>query len=117
MKPTREDIIDDLQNRIWKLRITTLDDLELEISCAEYEGEPIDEYEDVLSPMGWNTCDRCGRLEDSEVGLLWLDGFDWEEDNPKDQAIIKALEQEGIDYCAICWECVNKLAKKGGYNE
>lgn len=113
MKPTKQDIIEDLQNRIWKQRIATLDDLKLEISCAEYEGETIEEYEDVLFPMEWNTCDRCGRLEDSELGLFWLDGFDWEEDNPKDQAIIKALEQEGIDYCAICYECVNELAKKG----
>jgi len=103
MKPTRQDIIEDLQNRIWKQRITTLDDLKLEISRAEYE--------DVLFPMGWNTCDRCGGLEDSEVGLFWLDGFDWEDGNPTDQKILNALNKEHADYCTICYECLKELKK------
>lgn len=113
MKPTRQDIIEDLQNRIWKNRISTLDDLKLEISCAEYEGEPIDEYEDVLFPIEYNTCDRCGSIQASEVGLFWLDGFDWEDDNPTDQAILKALAEEKQDYCAICYDCLNELKMKG----
>lgn len=111
MKPTRQDIIEELQNRIWKNRITA------EELGKECEAHDIDLHDEVLSPIGYNTCDRCGDYGDSEQDFLWVDGFDWEDDNPKDQAIIKALGQEGIDYCAICWECVNKLAKKGGYNE
>ena len=109
---TRQDIIEELQNRIWKRRITTIDDLKLEISCAEYDGEePIDEYEDVLFPMGWNTCDRCGELGDSELDLFWVDGFDWEEDNPEDQTMLQNMAKEKQDYCALCWECVKELRK------
>lgn len=116
MKPTRRDIIDDLQNRIWKGRIQTLDQLKLEISCAEYDGdEPIDEYEDVLFPMGWNTCDRCGALGDSELDFCWVDSFDWQDDNEDDQAILRAIGEEANqnDYCAICWGCIKELKEKG----
>lgn len=111
---TRQDVIEDLQSRIRKNRITTVDDLKLEISCAEYDGnEPIDEFEDVILPMGYNTCEICGGIEDSELGLFWLDGFDWQEDNEFDKAVLKALSEEKVDYCAICYPCLHKLANKG----
>lgn len=113
MKPTRQDIIEDLQNRVLHNRIPTLNDLKLEISRAEYEGEPIDEYEDVLFPIGFNTCDRCGNIQVSDLGLFWLDGFDWEDDNPTDQAILKALAEENQYYGAICYDCLNELKMKG----
>lgn len=113
MKPTRQDIIEDLQNRILKNRIATLDDLKLEISCAEYDGnEPIDEYEDVLSPMEWNVCDKCDDLYPSEE-LCWLDCIDWEENNPDDQAILNGIAEEDTDYCAVCYSCLSKLKEKG----
>lgn len=111
MKPTKQDIVEYLQNQVQHNRIT-MDELEKE--CKQHD---IDLFDDVIHPIDYNLCDRCGDYGDSEQDFLWVDGFPWEEDNPKDQAIIKAIEQEGIDYCAICWECVNKLAKKGGYNE
>lgn len=109
MKPTRQDVIDDLQNRIWKGRIQTLDQLKLEISCAEYDGdEPIEEYEDILSPMEWNTCDLCGALSPSDE-MCWTDYLDPDED--KD--LIKQIELRGEGVCALCWECVKELKKKG----
>lgn len=108
---THEEIIEQLKDQVGHNRITAE---ELARECDKYN---IELHEEILSPIGYNTCDRCGNYGDSEQDFLWVDGFDWEEDNPKDQAIIKAIDQEGIDYCAICWECVNKLAKKGGYNE
>ena len=108
---TREERIELLQDQVQHNRIT-MD--ELEKTCEEHD---IDLFDDVIHPIGYNLCDRCGEYGDSEQDLLWVDCFDWEEDNPKDQAIIKAMEQEGIDYCAICWDCVNKLAEKGGYHE
>lgn len=113
MKPTRQDVIEDLQDRVIRNHISTLDDLKLEISRAECESEPIDEYEDVLFPMDYNTCDRCGSIQASNLGLFWLDGFDWEDDNPTDQAILKALAEEKQDYCAICYDCLDELKKKG----
>lgn len=111
MKPTRQDVIDDLQNRIWKNRITYLEGLRNAIEASPYKD--IEPYEEVLSPMGYNTCDRCGSIQASDFGLFWLDGFDWEDGNPTDQAILKALAEEKQDYCAICYDCLNELKMKG----
>ena len=108
---TREERIELLQDQAQHNRISAK---ELGEECDKYK---IYLHDEVLSPIGYNTCDRCGDYGDSELDFFWVDGFDWEEDNPKDQAIIKALGQEGTDYCAICWDCVNKLAEKGGYCE
>lgn len=85
------------------------------IADLEQECEPldIDPYEDVLFPTGHNTCDRCGRIRDGRFGLFWLDGFDWEDNNSTDQAILNALDKEQVDYCAICYDCLNELRKKG----
>ena len=106
-----QDIIEYLQDQVEHNRITTK---ELGEECEKHK---IELHEEVLAPIGYNTCDRCGGYGNSEQDFLWVEGFDWEDDNPKDQAVIKAIDQEGVDYCAICWGCVNKLAKKGGYNE
>lgn len=115
---TRQDIIRELQNQIGKNRIQNIDDLKLEISCAEYEGdEPIDEYEDVIFPMGYNTCDKCGAIGDSELDLFWIDGFDWEDGNPKDEAIIRGLQKEKADYCAICYLCLHEIMNNGRDSE
>lgn len=64
-----------------------------------------------MSAVGYNTCDRCERICDTEVGLLWLDGFDWQ-DAPDDLAIQEALTHE-LDYTAVCWECVKELKERG----
>ena len=104
---TREERINLLQDQVQHNRITNY---ELGEACEQYD---IGLHDEVLFPIGYNTCDRCGSYGDSEQDFLWVDGFDWEEDNPKDQAIIKAMETEGIDYCAVCWNCVKELAKKG----
>lgn len=108
MKPTRQDIIEDLQNRVWKGRIATIDDLKLEISRVGYDGEePIEEIDDVLSPMGWNICDRCGALGDGELDFLWLDYADLNEED--DKTLLDAIAKEKVDYCALCRECVKEL--------
>lgn len=107
----REDIIERLKDNVFHNRITR-DEL-----IKECEDNDIELYEEVLEPIGYNTCDRCGDYGDTELDFLWVDGFDWDEEHPKDKAIIKAMEQEGVDYCAVCWDCINKLAKKGGYED
>ena len=107
---TKQERIKLLQNQVQDNRID-IDKLEEE--CKHYG---IDLFDEVIHPIGYNLCDRCGDFGDSEQGFLWVDCFDWQDDNPKDQAVIKAMEQEGIDYCALCWDCVNKLAEKGGLN-
>lgn len=102
MKPTRQDVIDDLQNRIWKGRIQTLD--ELTEVCEEQNLEP---YDDILSPMEWNTCDLCGALSPSDE-MCWTDCLDPDED--KD--LIEYINSREEELCALCWECVKKLKKK-----
>lgn len=115
---TRQEKIEQLQDWVEHQHIINLDELKLEISCAEYDGgEPIEEFDDIVHPLGMNVCDRCGDIHDSEVGLFWLDGFDWEDGNPTDQAILNGLDKEKIDYCAICYKCLNELKKKGQNNE
>lgn len=104
---TRQEIIELLQDQVEHNRITAE---ELGKACDKHE---LYLHDDVLLPIGYNTCERCGDYGDSELDFLWVDSFDWQDDNEKDQAIIKAIEQEGVDYCAICWHCVDELAKKG----
>ena len=104
---TRDEKIELLQDQITHGRITSV-----EIG-AECEKNDILLHEEVLEPIGWNTCDRCGECGDSELDFLWVDSFPWEEDYEEDQAIIRAMNNEGIDYCALCWGCVSKLKKEG----
>lgn len=104
---TRQDKIEELQDQIEHGRISSA---ELGAECEKNE---IDLHEEVLEPIGWNTCDRCGECGDSELDFLWVDSFPWEEDNEGDKAIIKAMQNEGIDYCALCWNCVRELKEKG----
>lgn len=111
----REDKIAVLQDWVSKNYLTT--DKALQDACKhekETSGVSIDWFEDVLSPMEWNCCDRCGALGDSETGFFWIDGVeDWDDEDPNDRAILKALADEGKDYCAICFECLNELKEKG----
>lgn len=103
---TREEKIEDLQDKVSKNYITNIEELN------KYEPE-IDVINEVLSPIGFNICDRCGECGDGELNFLWVDYYPWEKDNEDDQAIIKAIEIEGVDYCALCWGCVSKLKEKG----
>ena len=113
-KMTRQQVIEQLRSWVEHQHITNVDDLKLEISCAEYEGdEPIEEFDDIIHPLGMNLCDRCGDIHDSEFGLFWLDGFDWEDENPTDQAILNGINKEKIDYCAVCYKCLKELEEKG----
>lgn len=87
------------------------------LSDLKKECEPygIDPYDDILHPTEYNTCDRCERIGSSEAGFIWLDDFEWDEDNPDDIAIQEALCYE-IDYTAICYPCVKELKERGyGY--
>lgn len=108
---TREEKIELLQDQIEHGRISSA---ELGAECDKNE---IELHEEVLEPIGWNTCDRCGECGDSEQDFLWVDCFPWDEDNDGDQAIIRAMQIEGVDYCALCWDCVSELKKKGAKHE
>ena len=104
---TRREKIELLQDQVQHNRIEKQEFFD---KCKEWG---LDWCEDVLFPIGYNICDRCEDYGDSELDFLWLDGFDWEDDNEDDKAIQKALSEEPIDYCAICWKCVNELKEKG----
>ena len=103
---TREEKIELLQDKVSKNYITNIEELN------KYEPE-IDVINEVLSPIGFNICDRCGECGDGELDFLWVDYFPWDEEDEDDKAILKAIEVEGVDYCALCWDCVDKLKKKG----
>ncbi len=108
---TRQEKIELLQDQIEHGRISSA---ELGAECEKNE---INLHEDVLEPIGWNTCDRCGECGDSELDFLWVDSFEWDEDNDGDNAVLNGIDIEGIDYCALCWGCVNELRKKGVKHE
>lgn len=97
---------EELQEEVQALHITSI--TELKSLCDPYRLEP---YEDVLSPIEWNSCDRCGALVDSTL-LLWLDyALD---DDKESKQLERGIIQERQDYCAICDECAGKLMIKGG---
>ena len=104
---TREEKIELLQNQIEHGRISSA---ELGAKC---EKNDIELYDDVLAPIDWNICDRCGECGDSELDFLWVDYFPWDEEDKDDKAILKAIEVEGVDYCVLCWDCIDELKKKG----
>lgn len=66
----------------------------------------LDAFEDVLSGIGWNCCDRCHKLGDSELDFLWLDCCG----EGEDAALLRGLDGE---YCAVCWDCAEELKMKG----
>ena len=103
----RQEKIDELQNKAQHYRISK------EELGKECEYNDIDLHDEVLEPIGFNTCERCGEYGWSEQDFLWVDSYDWWEEDEDDKAILKAIEIEGIDYCALCWDCVNELKEKG----
>lgn len=84
---------------------------ELEVECEKYG---LDVFEDVLSPMEWNSCDRCGKLGCSDGDFLWVEGMDITEE--EDEKLLRVIGQEerGTNsyYSALCWECVAELKEK-----
>ena len=103
----RQEKIEDLQDKVQHYRISK------EELGKECEDNDIHLHDEVLEPIGFNTCDRCGEYGWSEQDFLWVDYFPWDEDNEDDKAVIKAMQVEGIDYCALCWDCVKELREKG----
>lgn len=100
----KEEIIFDLQDKISKNNILNIKELE------SFEPE-IDIYNEVLSPMDYNTCDRCGDLHDTNMGLNWYDYF-LEQGNEYED-FLKGVEEEGEDITCVCDKCFNELVKKG----
>ena len=103
----RQEKIDELQDKAQHYRISK------EELGKECEDNDIDLHDEVLEPIGFNTCDRCGEYGDSEQDFLWGDNYDWWREDKDDKAILKAIEIEGVDYCALCWDCINELKEKG----
>ena len=104
---TRQEEIELLQDQI---RHNRIDEVELDRACEEWK---LNLWDDILFPIGYNTCDRCGDYGDSELDFCWLDGFDWDEENAGDRAMLRAIAEEKVDYCAVCWDCINELREKG----
>ena len=77
---TRQEKIEDLQDKAQHYRISKE---ELDKECEEND---IYLYDEVLEPIGFNTCDRCGDYGWSEQDFLWVDYFPWDEENKEDMA-------------------------------
>lgn len=113
---SREEQIEYLRNEVLSENICYIDDLKQ--ACEKYnkenpKAEPINEFDDIVFPIGWNSCDRCGRLADSEWNMFWLDGFDWNDDDPAEVRMQKRLlEEKDGDYVAICYGCVAELKRE-----
>ena len=101
---TKQDKAEVIQDWVSKNCITELKDLQ---RICEQHG--LDWSDDVLGQMGWNCCDRCGALGDSELDLCWVDCIDWDENDEGDKNILDAMARENVDYCALCWNCIEKM--------
>lgn len=100
----REEMIEKIQDEVSKNYITTQEELK-----ARCEESGLDWSDDILGGMGWNCCDRCGALGDSELDLCWIDCIDWSEDDSGDKKLLDNIAKEGVDYCALCWNCIGEL--------
>ena len=83
---TREEKIELLQNQITHGRISSAE------LGAECEKNDIDLHDEVLLPIGWNTCERCGECGDSELDFLWVDYFPWDEENKEFRVRFKVVQ-------------------------
>lgn len=105
---TKQDKIDDLQDKVSKNYILYYAEL-----CKECDKiGNVDVFNDILSPMEWNCCDKCGALYHI-AELCWVDYLDPDFDGE----LIDILEQEDEEYGALCYECVKKFKEKGLNNE
>lgn len=98
---TKENVVANLQDQVSKNNIPTYDELKDE--CERYG---LEVYEDILSPMEWNSCDRCGDLWESEQ-LFW-EYADWGEESEELRAGLN-----GKYYPALCENCVSELVELG----
>lgn len=105
---TREETIENLQDYVEKNYIVDFEGLEREIKASGYELEPID---DVLAPIEYNVCDRCGGLAPSYYGLNWVDYLNENAEDYED--VLRGIEIEGEDICAFCDTCFNALTRLG----
>lgn len=98
----RAELIDELKHQVRKNSFR--DFKELERFCEAHE---IFVWEDILHPIEWNCCEKCGSLWPSEE-LYWLDYM--EEISPE---LERGLAKEGMDYCCLCEDCVKALVEDG----
>ena len=106
---TKDEVIDEIRTKCYKQYITTFGEL-----CNVCDLEGVEPFDDVLSPIEWDCCDRCGDLHDSD-NFMWVQGFPFEDDNEGDQKLLKALDKVNNEYDTLCWKCVREL--KGDSNE
>lgn len=100
---SKQERIELIQDWVEHNHITTADELEKE--CKKYG---LDWFDDILSPLEWNSCDRCGALWESEQ--LYWEYCDWAEESEELQ---RGLKLDGGEYTALCENCVRELCEKG----
>ena len=101
------ELVDNLEDKIRKNYITTIDELMEECKkINEQVGYDLVD-ESILSDMEWNCCDLCGALYPSDE-LCWTEYLDPE----YDQDLINDINLRGEDICAVCYECVKQIRKE-----
>lgn len=95
--------IEYLRNEVQHNRLVWYEDL-VEI-CNKWGIEP---YEEVLSIIDYNTCDRCGIMDDSD-NLIWTEYL--EEGDACDEAFYRGMEHEGREYTSVCTSCYREVRK------
>lgn len=103
----KQEKIEVLQDWVRKNSLTHDKNLKDACKLNSESGEPIDWFDDVLAPIGWNCCDRCGALGESELDFVWVDYLDEQED----KQLLDNIAKEKVEYCALCWNCVKELKK------
>lgn len=111
---TRQEAVEQLQRMVEKQYVLTYDELvkaTIEINYDDIEN--IEPVEEVLSPIEYNICDRCGNLERSDE-MCWVDYMDLDDTN--DKKVYEELQKEEYKYepCAICDMCYHELVNKKG---
>lgn len=96
-------VIDNLQDQVQHNILAT--EKELEKECKKHG---LDMWEDILHPMEWNSCERCGSLWESDQ--LYWQYCDWSEESEELQ---RGLKKDDGEYTTLCENCVRELCDMG----
>lgn len=99
----RHEIIENLQDQVQHNMLAT--EKELKKECKKCG---LDMWEDILHPMEWNSCERCGSLWESDQ--LYWQYCDWSEESEELQ---RGLKKDGGEYTTLCENCVRELCDMG----
>lgn len=106
---TRQEAIEHLQDQVEKQAILTYEELLKATIETDYDGnENIEPAYDILSPIEYTYCDKCGRLERIDE-ICIIDYLDYDDEN--DRKVYEQIKNNS-DVFMICDMCYHELATK-----